>query len=635
MIRLSISCEPHPTMQFAAQELRRYLQLAWPEAAFPAEGGLPIRLESRELSALDDGYQVRVGPDGGAFIGNNRRSVLLAVYDYLRQLGFRFLLPGQEHTFVPERLPEQALYRSFRRTPPLRHRGVCIEGADSLENVLDMVDWLPKLGFNAFFLQFKEPYFFLERWYDHVNNPTLPAENRSQAFYQDCYEQIHRAMALRGLLDHRVGHGFTAEALGYPSIGWIPVQEEPDDQTRQLIALVNGRRTLTQQLPLNTNLCYSNPEAVDRFCTAVLRYVRQHPQVDYVHVWLADDVNHICECSRCRRTTPTDQYVRILNEIDARLTAAGSACRIVFLLYQELLYPPQRERLHNPERFVLLFAPISRSFEASYPERPRPQPLPPYRRNQMTLPRDIQENLSYLLAWQEQFQGDSLVYDYPLGKAHYGDLGYQRISACIAQDIRRLKGLGLNGYMSCQELRAFLPTGFPNYVMGYFLLDEQLSLEQLRREYFRAAYGRDFETALAYLDGVSQRCSLDYFTGAGERMDPAVAARYEDLTAFTEGFMETLDTCLEAADGEPGPNAALHRRFWRLLRYHADYCIALSRALAALARGDPGADNAYDRFCALVQARELEWQPYLDVYRVQEVTGKYTGFHGGSTLFHL
>lgn len=80
------------------------------------------------------------------------------MYAFLRRLGYRFLLPDE--TVMPHQLSLADLTCSYSHRASLRHRGVCIEGADSLENVLDFIDWLPKLGFNSFFLQFKEPYIF-------------------------------------------------------------------------------------------------------------------------------------------------------------------------------------------------------------------------------------------------------------------------------------------------------------------------------------------------------------------------------------------------------------------------------------------------------------------------------------------
>ena len=62
-----------------------------------------------------------------------------------------------------------------------------------------------------------------------------------------------------------------------------------------------------------------------------------------------------------------------------------------------------------------MFAPISRTFRESYPDRIQEVPISEYRRNQMVLPVTIEENLTFLAKWQKIFDGNSLVYDYPLG----------------------------------------------------------------------------------------------------------------------------------------------------------------------------------------------------------------------------
>ena len=48
-----------------------------------------------------DAYLVRVGADGGIVAGTNARSVLLGVYRYLTELGFRWVRPGADGEFVP------------------------------------------------------------------------------------------------------------------------------------------------------------------------------------------------------------------------------------------------------------------------------------------------------------------------------------------------------------------------------------------------------------------------------------------------------------------------------------------------------------------------------------------------------
>ena len=46
---------------------------------------------------------------------------------------------------------------------------------------------------------------------------------------------------------------------------------------------------------LNTNLCYSNPEARDLIVGDVVQYARAHPEVDVIHFWLDDGKNNHCE----------------------------------------------------------------------------------------------------------------------------------------------------------------------------------------------------------------------------------------------------------------------------------------------------------------------------------------------------
>lgn len=67
-----------------------------------------------------------------------------------------------------------------------------------------------------------------------------------------------------------------------------------------------------------------------------------------------------------RELRPADFYVRMLNEVDRRLTARGLSTRIGFILGYDLLWTPLKERIENPGRFLLLFAPITRTYREPY-----------------------------------------------------------------------------------------------------------------------------------------------------------------------------------------------------------------------------------------------------------------------------
>lgn len=612
-----LSPDSSPILPFAWEQLQMYLQRLAVE--FPREYPVTLAVEAG-TPGENDRYRYCFGQTEGYIVGNNPRSVLLGVYAYLRELGFVFLLPGKDGTFVPDLTEPSRLYRRETcHTASFYHRGVCIEGADALENVLDFIEWLPKNGYNAFFVQFKKPDVFLERWYDHLFNPTLPAEDLSREQLDDMEKQMLAAMEQRGILSHMVGHGWTAGALGYAGYGWheetapLPREKEP------LAALTNGKRQLFGGVPSNTNLCYSNPQARQALIDQVVDYARTHPETDYLHFWLADCPNNLCECPDCVSTTLSDQYVEILNELDEALTREGLATKIVFLLYQELLYAPVQARIANPDRFCLMFAPITRTFEKSYPRNRRRGTIAPLVRNHFRMPETVEGNLDHYDSWKDIFRGDSFFYDYPLGRAHYGDFGYMKMAKVIYDDIHSLKALGSDGYMSCQELRAMCPTGFPNYVMGLSLLDETIPYETMVETYFSAMFGKNWQAVVTYLDELSSLSDTDYLNGHGPRLTPGKAETYRKIQETVRSFRKTLPDLRE--DGEAC------RKNWDFLEFHGEYTIHYAQALADLCRfGPAGAAESFQRLCDYIRSQELAWQPRLDVYRVIEVATNYTGF---------
>lgn len=603
---------------YAGEELTGYLERMVEE---PEGVLLRIHLRSDERAFAEnvsDSYRIQIDKTKGEIVGNNDRSVLLGVYDYLHFLGCRFPMPGRQHEVVP-RIARDKLIASYEKQASYFHRGVCIEGADSFENIMEYIEWLPKVGFNSFFLQFKSPYAFLKRWYDHLENPFTGEEPYTKEDAQRDLAIFEKAAKKRGILIHEAGHGWTGEVLGYQTVSWDAQTERNAFSDR--MAMINGKRELFKGVPANTNLCYHNEDAIDTFASLVASYAQENPQTDYVHVWLADEFNNLCECPDCCKTTLSDQYVELLNEIDKRLTKAGLATRIVFLLYQELLWPPKKSRLKNPDRFVLMFAPISRTFEKSYEIGASDAELPLFKRNHITLPVDLRENLAFLREWQNIFPGEGFMYDYPLGRAHYGDFGYVHTAKTVHSDIRKLGEMGLNGYISCQELRAAFPNALPNYVMGHTLFEKDCHVEALIDEYYRACYGADAQKVFDYLSKLSDLDCCDYVNGIGERTDAEVTKRMERAIACCEAFEA------ECA-GHRNEEGDYESIYWEILEYHRNYVMLFSRALLFLSKGEQEkADREWEAMREYICKNEGKFQPYLDVYRVLEVTQKYTGLH--------
>ncbi|MCF0260336.1 MAG: DUF4838 domain-containing protein, partial [Erysipelotrichaceae bacterium] len=468
-----------PVSSFLEQEIQYYLPAIFKEEALPAaEADLTFRLAASEEKK--DTISIHLENGRGVIASNTPVGLLIAFYRMLEEAGARFLRPSKKYEVLPEAdFQEFAGNLHIEETASYAHRGVCIEGADSFENMTDFIDWLPKIGMNAFFVQFENPYSFFKRWYEHEFNPYQEKEPFSTRIAQELSDAVDQEISRRGLSHHRVGHGWTGEVLGYSSkYGWESGLTIPEEK-KEYVALVNGERELIQGAPILTSLDFAHPEIAGMMADSIVRYAKERKDVDCLHVWLSDARNNICECEECQKERIADQYVRILNQIDECLTQEGLDTKICFLLYHELLWAPEKERLKHPDRFVMMFAPITRTFEKSYADVDYAN-IPetrPYIRNQIILPNSLEENLSYLQQWQKVFNGDSFVYDYPLGRAHYGDLGYMKISKTISRDTAFLDQLGLNGYIACQELRAGFPHNFPNYVMAKTLWNNKADYE--------------------------------------------------------------------------------------------------------------------------------------------------------------
>jgi len=499
-------CSRQEPVRFAARELARYLRRATRRPVRVTHGGRQgaagpvLRLGVGDdvgvappaaITPDDDWISIRPQRAGYLITGSNPRSVLFAAYRYLEELGVRWLRPGSRGEIVPRlrsALPKKRLRLS--ETASYRYRTICIEGACSFEHVRDLIDWQTKRGLNGYLVQFDSGASFWQRWYQHPDNPHLKGRPFSLRDAARVVDKVMSEVRKRGLRFERMGHGWTCAPLGIAGEGWDEAKPNLTPDQRSMLAELNGKRDLFHGVPLNTNLCYSNPAVRAAMAGNVVAYARDHREVDALHIWLADGSNNNCECASCRRARPADFYVQLLNEIDAGLTAAGLPTRIVFLIYVDLMWPPAKTRLRNPNRFILMFAPITRSYARSFADaRGKPARLADYVRNKLVFPQSAEDNLAYLRAWQQQFRGDGFDFDYHLIWACYYDLSHVTLARVLHRDIQSLGAIGLHGLSSCQNQRQSYPHNLAMDVMARTLWNKKLGFNGLARRSFADAFG--------------------------------------------------------------------------------------------------------------------------------------------------
>ena len=609
------------TVAFAAEELQRYLALATgaqhkikTHTAHEKQDGLWVGTADAFVGVdfsvpderMDDAIHVEVSGVNGIIAGINPRSVLLAVYRYLTALGCRWVRPGSDGEYVPKvRLDSQSV--SIHETASYRHRAICIEGAVSYDHLKNIIDWAPKVAFNGYFIQFTEGYTFFDRWYSAETGDgklgSLPLA-KAQEFVRLAVEEMEK----RDLLFHKVGHGWTCAPFGIESIGWeYPPPNVPDTVTPYL-AEVNGVRELWKGVPLNTNLCYSNPEVRTTICTAMTDYAQTHPEVDILHFWLADGTNNHCECSECRKARPADFYVAMLNELDNMLTEAKLITKIAFLIYVDLLWPPESERIQNPDRFILMFAPITRTFSKAFAASGSSSPIPEYSRNKLAFPKNVDENIAFLRQWQECFRGDSFDFDYHFMWAHFADPGYTQIAEVLHKDLRNLSAIGLNGFVTCQTQRTFLPTGLGMAVMGKTLWDRNQDYDSLVADYYSAAFGPEGSKVHAYLTKLSEMFDPPYIRGEKPALDAVAAESFRKIPDFLRSFAHTIEQNMKIAEQAWAAS-------WSYLKAHAAIVEPLARALEARALGDSRAvTERWNLVEQVVRSLREQIQPTFDVW---------------------
>ncbi len=634
-------------VKFAAEELEKYLlRMGAPKISLtlsvdPNLSKNNTKKEPDQASfsydpRLDDRYEICVKQAddpvekdriSGQITGNNPRAVLLGAYRYLTMIGCRFLKPGPQNEWIPYQ-PDPAGYKACDYVEAaLRHRGACLEGANSIDDILRFIDWSPKVGYNSFFFQFELPKTFLERYYLHLANPLMEPKEVTMEDAARLMEGFDEEMKKRGLLQHRVGHGWTSKVLGARQTGWEKSEEIFDEEATSMMAMVGGKRGLWGGVPTNTNLCLSNLLVRRKFVSHVMEYLEKTPSVDYLHIWLADDRNNSCECENCRKKRPSDWYVVLLNELDEAMTKASIRTRLVMLLYVDLLWEPVTDQIRNPERFLLMFAPITRSFKQSFADFD-PEKLPdepPFELNRLSFPKDVETNLSFLRAWQQKaFRSpafDCFDYDYYMGRAHYGDPTYVRIARTIDGDMKNHRKFGLNGYNSCQELRSQFPNGLANFVLAQAAVDPGIPFEERAISYYQDCYGEEGRKLFEKMNELSFCFDPNYVMTQTPRKDPEYHSRLLKADPLIDEIEKIASPYQQDFADRLNPQQVRH---WKLLGKWILYTrIYVRMMLAATAEEIPLAEQIYEEeYMPLIRALEREDPSLLDVYRLDNIIGR-------------
>lgn len=561
-------------MNFAEYELKKYSGLL----GININIELKVDVEKFDTSKFfqfnekyDDAFEIKVKNGTGSITATNERAVLIGVYHFLKKQGCRFLRPGKDGEYIPK--IEKAIDVNEIWHAKVRHRGTTSmqlwNKQAGYQSVVDYLDWLPKMAMNTFFNE-------LEDYYDCIktefakNTPYDQGTSLSYESYLKGHNKTIEELKKRHLLYHNAGHGWTIRMMdGIDCLSFDAIDGKCNNT--EILAMTNGKRQLFNQKPVNTNLCYSNEKVRSDLAKLVLEYALSHPETDFVHFWLADFYANLCECENCKQKRHSDWYVMILNEIDRVLTEAGSDMKVVFLIYFELMYPPVIERINNPDRFVLMFAPYGRDFSKPYCYWPKKDYEPKLNNDFSIADMNMSLYLKQLSDWQKVFKGDSFAFDYMFfGHTYFDNLCHINYSKIPYTDCKTIKDFGLNGKIECGYIRSFTPTAIAFYTMFAELFYGNTNYDDLCKDYFESMYGKEQKVS-EFLESVSSLMPYDFTKNIKNYFTDEEKADIEKIIEKAEAFKEEISNIV--TDNEMAKTN--YRYFSEFINVLVSYALAL------------------------------------------------------------
>ena len=345
----------------------------------------------------DDGFQIsRPGRDSIAITSGNERGLLHGAYDLMERVGARFVA-GAPANFPEASRDALAKLKPYAVTPAFKRRAMASDimtwnytHADRLAQHLrfdrEFIPWMARRGINGF------------EYIRHAH---------------DTKQRIDELTALY------IAYGVGVEYGGHVLQILMP-REQFALHPEYFPAGKNGERSA------KGNLCASNPDALRMVTDGALRYARDCPENELLHIWGADVREGAwCRCAQCKKLSPHLQYMTIVNAVGAALASAGST-PVAYLAYHDTLDPDRKLRPLPNVHFE--WAPRERCYIHAIDDG-----------DCAINPRYLESLKRYL----EIFDGRGHVFEYYADAILFGGIGFATPTT-IARDLRAYKGLGID-----------------------------------------------------------------------------------------------------------------------------------------------------------------------------------------------
>ena len=397
-----------------------------------------------------EGYVIYKREQNLYLVGGSDRSVLYAVYDFLASLGCRWIAPdfecyeGSSH-YIPEQTELNYIHLAeLTQRPALKYRKLYIEEglSHNTQNLLTMIDWMPKVHFNTLVAP-------------------LNYQGKGRVQWDNWRKQLIPELKKRGIIIEVGGHGYQ---------NFLNAEMEDGQLFKKHSEWFGQNKDGNRSPNPNVVFCTSNPEAIAYLHNNILIYLQTHPEIDIFDFWPPDGAKW-CECPKCKTLgTVTDRHVLLVSQTAQLLRKENPNVKLECLAYASYVEPPQHEIL---DKNVLLdFCPIKQNFEYQIYQ------------DSSIINKAYKENL---VNWLKAFKGDISIYSY------YRKYSWRSLPNIIPHymqnDLRFYRDIGAKGISVYSEPGDWFTYGLNHYVLGHLAWNPDVDADSLITEYCTKLYG--------------------------------------------------------------------------------------------------------------------------------------------------
>lgn len=444
---------------FAGAELAKYLkQISGANFFVLSSPSIPVKaiFIERDIKKGKEDYSILTREKNIILIGGSDRAILYAVYDFLSRLGCQWLAPGFSfYSGAAEYIPNKPILfydasAIVNAHPAFAYRKLDVEEGQThtVENLKQLIDWMPKLRFNTLMVP-------------------LDYQGSGRVQWDKWRKELTPELKKRGIMIEVGGHGYQNFINAGMENGDL-FKKHPDWFGKDK----DCKPSPAEYMVFNT----SNPDAMAYFIGRVLAYLKQHPEIDIFDFWPPDGA-HWSDCPDWQHWgTPEDRQARLLNHVDSAIKTLRSDLRLEIIAYAKTIFPPQNTVLNKT--LLVDICPIDQSFETQIYDTIAPA------------------NITYSKAirnWREKFSGNIGLYSY-FRKYAWKSLP-NVIPHYIQRDMKWYSNIPMQGITTYAEPGDWYTYELNHFVLGHLAWNPNVNVDSLIRMYCKIRYGAASKTA--------------------------------------------------------------------------------------------------------------------------------------------